>query len=779
MRALVKWILPVTAYDALKRVAAQARADRFRPDYDPDRLVRVLLASKRTGGGVFDGIGNPRRAGRRSDALNRVLEHFASRPSPGFIFNPSPLLHDGGEAGDQAKHWITLASDQVREMTGAALRVYGKSAPALRPGFPWGGEWYGGNEDVLFPARPHRFGFAPRLALAVVGKRYPAAEFTALLSDWMRFATRHPTLPFISTFVVIQRLIASSCALFFLMSARDAKESAHSELCIALLRIIGQDIAFLIPRIGNSYPNGHLLTDRFAGWFMAAVYPEFCGGRIVTEQAESLWLAELERQTYEDGGSFEHAVHYHGLAAELAVSYLLLKRGSAEAVSPRHLERIENMLRIQADLSGPDGNAPRIGDAAEDPMLPLDGGTGTTAAALREVYRGLFAPSIPPLFPHHGANERAFWLLSSHRQSSRDSRSRRLSANRESGLFVFFDDDEATRLVFRTGASAETATLSGHMHSDLLSVCAVHKGAPMLVDSGTYSYRWRTGSTESEVPEWRAYLSGPLAHNGVVVGERDPLGAVTGDFRSGPAPATVVHTKIIEGERLSLVEARIALPPEYATLTRGVVHVRDEYFLVYTLIGADVAAEAVTLPLQLHPRAQLAGELDRVVDIAGENGARLSLVYSDELALSARHVGSTAPPGGWFSPMYGELVPATQLLFRLSANAVVSAFALCLNHGAPPLRIASCDAGGSNLVFRVTGTDFSDLVFVNSNPQAAPVSQCGVSFAGRLLWLRGAGNGRSSIRALDIVSCKAPAHGMDLAFAGGETEIADVRQLRQ
>jgi hypothetical protein len=346
-------------------------------------------------------------------------------------------------------------------------------------------------------------------------------------------------------------------------------------------------------------------------------------------------------------------------------------------------------------------------------------------------------------------------------------------------LFVFFDDGEATRLVFRTGASTQTATFAGHMHADLLSICAIYRNIPILIDSGTYSYRWKSGSAGADVPNWRGYLAGPFAHNGVVVDERDPMGAVTGDFRPGSALATVRNTTIVEGEGLSVVEATVVSPPEYAAITRGVVHIRDEYMIVYTRIGADVDAQKVTLPLQFHHRAQLMGEFGHVIEITGDSDTRLSIAYSDELALTDRRVGSGTPAGGWSSPRYGELFPATQLLFRPSANARVSAFALCLNRNAPPLRIVSGDADGSNLAFRVSGADFSDLLFVNSDPQRATVSQCGVAFDGHLLWLRNAGTGQVTIRALDIASCRAPAYGVDLAFAGSEREISEVRQTRQ
>src|SRR4029078_11782668 len=125
VRALLKRLLPVPAYAALKRLVPLAHADKFRPSYDADRLLRVLVASKRTGAPQFDAVRERWRAGQRSEALALVVEHFATRQTPKFIFDPSPLLRDEGEVGRQAKRWIALASDDAHAMTSTGLDVYG------------------------------------------------------------------------------------------------------------------------------------------------------------------------------------------------------------------------------------------------------------------------------------------------------------------------------------------------------------------------------------------------------------------------------------------------------------------------------------------------------------------------------------------------------------------------------------------------------------------------------------------------------------------------------
>lgn len=758
------------------RIHAGLRADRFRPAYDVQQLVRtVALSNVSSRYPMLSSMVEHWRAGREAEALRLLVSHFSGRREPRFLFDTAALCRDDSGLGGEARHWIALACAQVREMTANGLAVYGRRAPVLRPGFPWKGDWCSEKNDVLFTARPHRFGFAPRLALGVLGKQYSCEEFAALLDDWMRFSSRKPQLPFISTFVVAQRLLASACAFHLLAGAGAADDLEYQHARLALLRIIAQDIVYLGPRVGKSYPNGHLLTDRFVAWFIAVVFPEFSHGQFDLEATENLWLAELNRQTYEDGGSFEHSAHYHGLATEMAAAYLCLKRNNGSTVLPDHIRRIENMLRLQADLAGPDGNAPNFGDAAEDAMFPLNAGTGTTAAALREIYRRLFAPSIPPLAAGHPANERAFWLVSSDgSQSQKEARARRLSVNPDSGLFVLFDDREATRCIFRTGPAPDALTMAGHMHADLMSVCLVHEGVPMLVDSGTCTYRFGSSGNAAGRPNWRKYFSGPHAHNGVVIDGGDPLGPMTGDFRSGPSPAHVRHTNIIEGSELGLVEARITSPQTYAGFGRGVLHVRGQYFLVYNLLGADTPAERAVYPLQLDHRVRVLREQGNALDLGDGTGLGMRFTYSDELLLGERHKGGNDPVGGWISPLYGELVPASQLVFHSPRNGGISAFAFCLNQAAAVDRIASHRIGAEALAFHISGVDFQDHVVITQTSPDRVLSHSGIEFKGRLLWLRVSPTTRTEVRALDILCCKAPYFGVDLQFDSVQREISGI-----
>jgi hypothetical protein len=332
-------------------------------------------------------------------------------------------------------------------------------------------------------------------------------------------------------------------------------------------------------------------------------------------------------------------------------------------------------------------------------------------------------------------------------------------------VFAFFDDGESTRCVFRTGPRAGASTIAGHMHADLLSIGWVHRGRALLVDPGTYSYRFRAPGDAEGTERWREHFAGPLAHNGIVVDGEDPLGPVAGDFRPGSSSAAVVQTIVRDGEDLAIVEAAIVSPSRYASVTRGVVHVRGEYFVAYGVLEESAAAREVLLPLQLDHRARIVAEDDCTLTLATGDGAAATLVFSDDLLLSARRSGERDPPRGWVSLRYGEIAPATQLEFRLAAGRRSAAFVLGANVGAPVRSVETRFCGTTAFALALRGAEFCDYVLLNRGPADAALSAFGIDFRGRAAWLRvSASAKRIEVRAVDAIRCTAPELAIDLDF---------------
>lgn len=730
--------------------------DKFRPHYGGERLIDLVGWFAPAGEqGLLQAV-TAWKAGERESAARSIVEHFQERAVPRFFLDARAVIAHPSSRDARLAGWMHRAGAAMREATERGLPVYAEPFAPLRPGFPWAGR---SQDGLLIRVFPHRFAFAPRLALAGCTGDVAVDDFRLLLRDWMRFARDEPELPFCSSLVVLQRLLACSWAFAFLAAA-----SAESVECrFDLLQIIGQDVEYLLPRLGKAHPNNHLLADRFADWYIATLYPELRAPANLAALEET-WTRELLRQTYDDGGSFEHSVHYHALAVEMACAYLLLARANGRSPAGAVASRIGSMLRLQADLCGPDGNAPDIGDRTDDPLFPLDDGSGGESAALREICRALYAPDLAPVAAGHPGVERAFWLLGGTlAPSTGDVGISRLRDYPQSGLLIFPEAAGSTRCVLRTGPAAGTDTMAGHMHADLMSIYLVHDGVPVLVDAGTYTYRHGSTRRAPGRTDWREYFSGPMAHNAVVIDGQDPLGKVKDDFREGSAQALVRQRNVIDGPAVSWGEAGAIAPDGYSGLVRGVVHVHGEYFLVYSAAGRAGSGSDVMLPLQFDAGASIREEEGCALEIAGPEKGGIRLVYSDGLLLKERRHGSIAPPGGWVSRVYGQRTAATQLLFQPSPGTLVSAFVLGTNRARKPGR-ARCSVAGAGLAFQVEGAGFCDYILVNPDPAQEMVSCFGIDFTGRLLWLRKAPGARAQTRALGGVSCRAPEVGLDLNF---------------
>jgi hypothetical protein len=613
------------------------------------------------------------------------------------------------------------------------LKIYSMRGPPLRPGFPWGGLQSEPNNDDLYSIRPHRFVFAPRHALAVLYGAESAEVLAGVLEDWMAFAERSKSeLPYCSALVVIQRLLSLSWAMAFIMAVPDGGDSAATRLHADVLRILHADICFLMPRLGKSAPNNHLLADRFASWYIRLLYPEFVRGPVDLDAHEALWLAELDRQIYPDGTSFEHSLHYHEFACEMAAAYVLLCRRNSRPVPFATLKLVERMLAFQTGLAGPGCVTMPVGDAVEDPLFGLDPGEGWGTAGLREIHRALFNPELDPSPPAAHSVERAFWLLG----GALEPRGASSPVDPElgprvwpdGGFAILPDASSSARLIFRTGPALNQRLFAGHMHADLLSVCVTRGDQAVLTDAGTFSYRWRS----THAGPARAYFSGPAAHNGLTIDGGDPLGTVRGDFRQREIPVRVTTTRRLLGTFTSWVEAELRGGPPYAGHRRGVVHVSGMYWVIYDQLPPGVGTDVASIGFQAAAGVEATREEPGMVRLASSAGT-MWLAAGPGLGEVSILNGGTVPPGGWVAPSYGELTPAPQLRYQIVGDAAVTALTLGSGATAKPALVRVVRGG---LILEIEGSETSDRLLLATHDEAIRVHTSDGHGCAAALWLR-------------------------------------------
>jgi hypothetical protein len=678
-------------------------------------------------------------------SLEGVVTYFTRRDATAFFASADTLAALARQMATVHPEWRERLLAMVAADRTEGLKIYSMTGPPLRPDFPWGRLPTEPNSDDLYSIRPHRFAFAPRHALAILYGEESAEVFADVLEDWMRFAALgRSEMPYCSALVVIQRMLALSWARAFILALPHQNAPATLRLHAGILRILHADIRFLIPRLGKSTPNNHLLADRFASWYIRLLFPEFVAGSVDLDAHEAEWLAELDRQVYPDGTSFEHSLHYHEFACEMAAAYVLLCRRNSRPIPSATLQLVERMLAFQVGLAGPGCVTLPLGDAVEDPLFSLDPSEGWATAGLREIYRALFRPELNPSSSAIHSVERAFWLLGGSLEprvaSSAVAPEFGPQVWSDGGLAVLPDPSSSARLVFRTGPALHQRLFGGHMHADLLSVCVTYGDQAVLTDPGTWSYRWRS----TDVGPGRAYFSGPAAHNGLIIDEVDPLGTVEGDFRNREIPVRVSTTRCLLGDVASWLEAEVRGSPPYAGHRRGVVHVSGMYWLIYDQLPAGAGTHAVSIGFQTGAGIEAMREGSGMVRLASSAGT-LWLAAGPGLDWASIVNGGTVPAGGWIAPGYGELTPAPQLRYRIADDAGVTALTLGSGAAAKPVLIRGLRGG---LIIEIEGRETSDRLLLATHDEAIRVHTTDGHGYAAALWLRSRRGQHEVVRCL-------------------------------
>lgn len=730
----------------LKRRLLDTRTPPFTPGFAEHDLVMALRnhleAARPAADSAIQSDGPELPA-----CCDDVLAYFARRGTPSFFAGREVLAGLAGQMASSRPQWRQRLIDRAATDVTRGLKIYSMEGPPLRPGFPWGGLPSEPNDDDLYSIRPHRFAFAPRHALAILYGGEPAPVLADILEDWMAFAARGASeLPYASTLVVIQRLVALSWAHAFVAALRDQDDPAVKRLRANITRIVHADVRYLMPRLGKCVPNNHLLADHFASWYIRLLFPEFVSGPVDLDAHEAVWLAELERQIYPDGTSFEHSLHYHEFACEMAAAYLLLCRRNGRPVPWAALQRIERMLDFQVELAGHACLTIPFGDAVEDPLFCLDTDEAWCTAGLRELHRALFRPDLSAAPPTMPAVERAFWLLGGAlvpggQAVSNGGPAREPRVWNDGGFAVLGDEPGLARLIFRTGPARHEHLSAGHMHADLLSVCVTLGDAVVLTDPGTWTYRWRP----TEHGPRRSYFSGPAAHNGLAIDAIDPLGAVQGDFRRPEAPVRVGTTRCLVGRRLGWLEAEIFGSAPYGGYRRGVVHVQGAYWIIYDLLPAGLGTHAANIRFQTAAGVEPAQDEAGIVRLQTRAGV-LWISNGPGLARPRIVHGESVPPGGWLAPTYGELVPAAQLCYGVAQGAALTA--LALGTGTKIARPVSAHVLPTGIVVEVEVSGARDRLVLATHDAPINVRTADVRGTAAAFWVRIVGDRAVAVRCL-------------------------------
>ena len=414
-------------------------------------------------------------------------------------------------------------------------------------------------------------------------------------------------------------------------------------------------------RSRGSSANNHVIAEAAGQLVASCAFPWYRQSARWRRNAARLLEAELIRNTYPSGIGRELASDYHGFVAELGFLAAVEAEAAGHPLGEATWQRLCAMADAAAALADERLRPPRQGDSDEGRAVLLDAPARNRWASLLSVAGGLAGrldwwPEPPP-----DAASRLVGALAPSRHEIRGGPGGR-PAQRPSR----FPDAGITLLRTRArdlpevwcrcdGGPHGFLSIAAHAHADALSLEVRYGGVDILADPGTYCYHGE--------PAWRAYFRSTLAHNTAELAGRSSSAAGGPFLWSRHAVAREIEV-VDEGD----FACWTASHDGYTVLDPPARHQRsvllDRASRIIDIVDEiDTGGHDIRLAFHLGPEVQ--AELCDTRATLGWPGAVTPGIARLELPPVLRwtlHRGETDPILGWYSPGFGQRVPACTLL---------------------------------------------------------------------------------------------------------------------
>jgi hypothetical protein len=251
----------------------------------------------------------------------------------------------------------------------------------------------------------------------------------------------------------------------------------------------------------------HYLSNGVGLLFLGVLLPDLSDADAWRKKGFEIVWGEIEHQVHPDGVDFEQGFGYQGLVAEFWYSCVLLCEKNNFPVPPRVRQRLAKMFDFMLAYTRPDGTFPQVGDNDDGRLANLD--DEPVGSHRRHLAVGGVLFDRPDLLTAAGdALETALWLCGRRALAlPKNVPQQQVSAAFPNGGFYVMRAEDSVMLI--DAGEIGMRGIGGHGHNDVLSFDLWAAGAPLLVDSGTYTY--------TADPEARQALRGIAAHNGLRV----------------------------------------------------------------------------------------------------------------------------------------------------------------------------------------------------------------------------------------------------------------------
>jgi uncharacterized heparinase superfamily protein len=394
----------------------------------------------------------------------------------------------------------------------------------------------------------------------------------------------------------------------------------------------------------------HYLSNGVGLLFLGILLPDLADAPAWRKKGAEIVWGELWPQVHPDGVDFEQGIGYQGLVLEFWYSCLVLCEQNAVSVPDGVRDRLERMFEFVHAYTRPDGTFPQVGDNDDGRLAGLDNEPTGSHRRHLGVGAALFQRA-DWLSAADDAIETAVWLLGSAVLTQARQESAQVSRGFEHGGFYVMRSAESVMLV--DAAEVGMCGIGGHGHNDVLSFDLWAAGAPVLVDSGTYTY--------SADPAARQLMRATAAHNTLRVDGQEI--ARLGDSRWLWLIANDARPTVLAWQSDADRDVLEALHDGYRRLSEPVVHRRritfDKQRHVWLIDDTLDGHGEHLVELFFHPAVSF--------DLFDEHEVRLRAPRGD-LWLFAPDAMQLRTERGWISRGYGHREPASVLVYAQRAR---------------------------------------------------------------------------------------------------------------
>lgn len=413
-----------------------------------------------------------------------------------------------------------------------------------------------------------------------------------------------------------------------------------------MLKSLLQHGRHIISNLEYSDNNGnHYLSNGVGLLFLGVLLADFRDAATWRRKGEEIVWGEIRRQVHPDGVDFEQSIGYHGLVLEFWYSCVLLCEHNGIVVPDHVRERLAKMFDFLRAYTRPDGTFPQIGDNDDGRLAGLDDepiGSHRRHLAVG----GALLRRADLLAAADDAIETAVWLCGPSVLEQPVSHVDVGSAAFPDGGFYVMRAADVVMVI--DAAEVGMRGIGGHGHNDVLSFDLWAAGAPLLVDSGTYTY-----SADFSA---RQLLRSTAAHNTLRVDgeETSRLGTGRWLWRIENDARPAIH----EWQSGPLRDVLDASHDGYRRLPQPVTHRRriefDKRLRAWRIVDLVHGEGEHLVELFFHPAFNF--------ELGG--GVLLKAPRADAWLFGPPEA-TLRQEAGWISRGYGQREPATVLVYTL------------------------------------------------------------------------------------------------------------------